>query len=80
MRYNCQIFSEMPLSKDKASIATAVSVDLKNRLKRIAKFKEWTLSHTVKLFMEKFIDAWEKELGIDTNQAPTPKKSKKSVS
>lgn len=69
--------SEMPVGKDKTSIATVVPVKLKKRLESIASQKKWTLSQTVKECLELFIDQLENELGVETQA--TPKKRTKSV-
>jgi hypothetical protein len=66
----------MSLSKDKSPLSTVVSVELKEKLQRIATAKKWTLSHTVKLFIESFIDTWEKELGIDSDLTPRAQRAK----
>lgn len=68
---------EMPVSKDKSSIATVVPKDLKDRLQKIADLKKWTMSQTVKECLELFIDAWEESLGIPEEKPPTTSKKRK---
>jgi uncharacterized protein (UPF0335 family) len=67
----------MPVAKDKASIATVVSKELKQRIQRVAELKKWTISQTVKECLEEFMDVWEEELGISTkSKDPVPKTRK----
>lgn len=64
----------MPVAKDKASIATVVPKELKERIQRIADLKKWTLSQTVKELVEEFIGTWEQELGITEKSNKTSKR------
>ena len=47
-----------------------MDAELRNRIKRVAKTRHWSLSQTLLLFIDRYWADWEKELGID--EADTP--------
>ncbi len=65
----------MGVSEGKVTLSAAVPIELKERIQRIGLSKRWTLSQTLVVFLEEYLDAWEKDLGVD---ATTPKKKSKS--
>jgi hypothetical protein len=65
----------------KVTLSASVPPDLKKRFQRIATVKRWSLSQTVIVFIEEYLETWEKELGIVDEPVPTPTSKKaKSVS
>lgn len=56
----------------KQTVGASVTTEFKARIQRVAKEKYWSVGQTLGLFIEKYWDEWEKELGVSTN--PTPKK------
>lgn len=70
----------MPISEGKVTLSAAVPIGLKERIQEIASEKRWTLSQTIVIFLEEYLDEWERELGIVEKAAPSPKqRSPKSV-
>jgi hypothetical protein len=63
----------MPVSEGKVTLSAAVPLELKEKIQRIATERRWTLSQTVVIFLEEYLDEWEKTL---TSTAPTPKSKK----
>jgi len=61
-------------SEGKVTLSAAVPIELKERIQHIATERRWTLSQTVVVFLEEYLEAWEEELGIRT--AKQPKKAK----
>ncbi len=66
----------MPLNADKSTIGVTVTTEFKERIKRVAEAKHWSVSQTVGLFIEAYWDIWEDELGV-SEKKPTPKKPKR---
>jgi hypothetical protein len=64
----------MPAGEGKVTLSATVPVELKERFQRIADEKRWSVSQTVTIFIEEYLDIWEDELGI--SKKPTPKKPK----
>ncbi|NEO34379.1 MAG: hypothetical protein F6K36_29070 [Symploca sp. SIO3C6] len=53
-------------SKDgKITLSAAVPIELKERVQRIARLRRWTLSQTIVIFLEEYLDALEEKLGIE---------------
>lgn len=52
----------MPVSEGKVTLSAAVPVELKERIQRIASEKRWTLSQTLVIFLEEYLDEWEKDV------------------
>lgn len=67
----------MPVGDDKTTVAAVISIDLKNRLKDIAKHRRWSLSQATGALIEDCLDHWEKSLGIEPEKSSIPKTSKK---
>jgi hypothetical protein len=68
----------MPLSQGKKTVAATVTDDLRNKIKEVAAIKHWSVAQTLGLFIERYWNEWEKELGVKT-QATPKKRTKKSV-
>jgi hypothetical protein len=64
----------------KVTLSASVDPSFKERFETIAKSKRWTLSRTVEYFIEEYLDQWEKDLGIEEEPKPTPKKGHKPKS
>jgi predicted DNA-binding protein len=64
----------MPLGDDKTTVTAVISTELKERLKAIAKVRRWTLSQAVSALIDDSIDKWVKDLGIEVESPPTPKR------
>ena len=67
----------MPLQQGKRTVAATVTDEARDRIKRVATLKHWSMAQTLGLFIESHWDAWEKELGIEPEKPPTPKTTKK---
>jgi len=67
----------MTVSEGKVTLSAAVPIELKERIQKIASEKRWTLSQTLVIFLEEYLDEWEGDLGRETK--PTPKRKSKSV-
>ena len=65
----------MPAGEGKVTLSATVPVELKERFQRIADEKRWSVSQTVTIFIEEYLDIWEDELGV--SKKPTPKKPKR---
>ncbi len=71
----------MPLKQGKQTVAATVTDEQRDQIKRVAALKHWSVAQTLGLFIEAYWDAWEKDLGVAEEPAPTPKaKKKRSVS
>ncbi len=68
----------MSLGDDKTTVTAVVTTELKERLKKIAKSRRWSLSQAVSALIDDCIDDWEKGIGVDTT--PTKKPKKNSIS
>jgi hypothetical protein len=62
----------------KQTVGASVTTEMKERIKRVAQEKYWSVGQTLGLFIEKYWDEWEKELGVETQT--TPKKKAKATS
>jgi hypothetical protein len=60
-------------SDGKVTLSAAVPTSLKERVQHIANERRWTLSQTLVIFLEEYLDIWEDELGVTKKQS-TPKK------
>jgi hypothetical protein len=65
----------MPAGEGKVTLSAIVPVELKERFQRIAAEKRWSVSQTVTIFIEEYLDTWEDEIGI-SQKKDTPKKPK----
>jgi len=46
------------------TVGATVTPDLKDRIKSVAEFKHWSVGMTLRLFIDRYWDDWEKELGM----------------
>lgn len=61
----------------KLTIGASVTDEMKERVKRLAKQKYWSVGQTLGLFIDRYWEEWEKELGVETQT--TPKKPRKTA-
>ncbi len=61
----------------KVTLSASVPPNLKKRFQQIATEKRWSLSQTVIVFIEEYLDDWENELGLSPNSSTPNKKAKK---
>ena len=66
----------MSLGDDKTTVTAVLQTELKERLKKIAKARRWTLSQAVGALIEDCIDDWVKELGVEITDTTTPKRKR----
>jgi predicted DNA-binding protein len=66
----------MPAGEGKVTLSATVPVELKERFQRIAAEKRWSVSQTVTIFIEEYLDTWEDELGISQKE-DIPKRPKR---
>lgn len=60
----------------KQTVGASVTTEIKERIKRVANLKHWSVGQTLGLFIDRFWEEWEKEIGVETQA--TPKKRTKS--
>ncbi len=65
----------MPISEGKVTLSAAVPIELKERIQRIASEKRWTLSQTLVIFLEEYLDDWESDLGKESKPSSKKRKS-----
>lgn len=59
----------------KRTIGVIVSDEMRDRLQRVAALKHWSVSQTLKLFIDAYWEQWEKDLGVEVPPTdPTPKR------
>ncbi len=61
--YSLNSLNPLPVNK-KHTIGVTVTDEMRNRVKRIAEEKHWSVSQTLGLFMEAYWDKWEQDMGI----------------
>lgn len=64
------------LDESKVTLSASVPPNLKKRFQKIAVEKRWSISQTVIVFIEEYLDQWERELGISEDSVPIPKKTR----
>ncbi len=65
-------------SEGKVTLSAAVPMELKERIQHIAAERRWTLSQTLVIFLEEYLEDWENELGLSPNSTSPSKKKPKS--
>ncbi len=65
----------MPTKPGKSTLGVTVTDAMRSRIKNVADARHWSLSQAVGLFLERYWDEWEKELGI----TPAPSEENKEV-
>jgi hypothetical protein len=66
----------MPLGEDKSTVTVVVSTELKEKIKKIAKIRRWTISQAVGALIEDSFDKWTTDLGIELKPVKTTKPRK----
>lgn len=66
----------MPLSQGKKTVAATVTDEQRDKIKRVAALKHWSVAQTLGLFIQAHWEQWERELGIVEESVPTPKKTR----
>ena len=61
----------------KQTVGASVTAEMRDRIKRLAKEKYWSVGRTLGLFIDRYWEDWEKELGVETQT--TPKKPRKTA-
>ena len=61
----------------KQTVGASVTTEMRDRIKRLAKEKYWSVGQTLGLFIDRYWEDWEKEIGVE-NQT-TPKKPRKTT-
>lgn len=69
--------STMPLRPGKKTVGATVTDEMRNRIKRVANEKHWSVAQTLGLFIDAYWEAWEKDLGIVETPSPKSKRSRK---
>ena len=59
----------------KQTVGASVTTEMKERIKRIATEKHWSIGQTLGLFIDRYWKEWEKELGLV--EEPSPSKESK---
>ena len=72
-----KILKNLPV-KRKQTIGVVVTDETRERVKRVAEVKHWSVSQTLSLFIDAYWDTWEKDLGVAEKPSTTPKKKSKS--
>jgi hypothetical protein len=67
----------MPLKQGKKTVGATVTDEVRNRIKRVAALKHWSVAQTIALFIDAYWEEWEKDLGVfEAKPAPKSKKTK----
>lgn len=66
----------MPTSADKSTISAVVPLEIKERLKAIAKAKMWSVSQTAGLILEECLHHYESEIKEKPKRVSKPPKPK----
>lgn len=61
----------------KQTVGASVTAEMRERIKLLAKKKYWSVGQTLGLFIDRYWEEWEKELGVETET--TPKKPAKKA-
>lgn len=69
----------MPLSQGKRTVAATVTDKFREKIKRVAETRHWSIAQTLGLFIERYWEEWEKELGVETQVTPKKRSIKKEV-
>lgn len=61
----------MASGEGRVTLSAAVPIELKERVQEIAQRHRWTLSQTIVVFLEEYLDEWEES--VDKTFNPTQK-------
>lgn len=61
----------MASGEGRVTLSAAVPIELKERVQEIAQRHRWTLSQTIVVFLEEYLDEWEES--VDKTFNPTKK-------
>jgi hypothetical protein len=64
----------MPLKPDKATVGATVSTEMRDRIKRFAEMKHWSVAQSLGLFIEAYWERWEQENGVEHQEPPVSPK------
>ncbi len=59
----------------KKTVGATVTDEVRDKIKRVAELKHWSVAQTLGLFIDAYWSQWEKDLGLD----PSPKAEDKPV-
>lgn len=64
----------------KKTVGATVTDEARDRIRRVAALKHWSVAQTLGLFIDAYWEQWEQDIGIDsTPKAKTKKLKKESV-
>jgi predicted transcriptional regulator len=69
----------MASGEGRVTLSAAVPIELKERVQEIAQKHRWTLSQTIVVFLEEYLDEWEQSIdkGFNPTQKPVNKGNKR---
>lgn len=68
---------KMPLKQGKTTVGATVTDEMREKIKRVAELKHWSVAQTLSLFIEAYWEQWETDIGVvESAPAPKTKKSK----
>jgi hypothetical protein len=62
---------KMPLKQGKTTVGATVTDEIRDKIKRVAVLKHWSVAQTLGLFIEAYWDNWEQDLDIPPSSTPT---------
>jgi hypothetical protein len=68
----------MPLTQGKKTVGATVTVEVREKIKRVAELKHWSVAQTLGLFIDAYWSQWEKDLGVDEKPKAEEKPGKKT--
>jgi hypothetical protein len=67
----------MPLKPTKKTVGATVTDEVRDKIKRVAELKHWSVAQTLGLFIDAYWEQWEKDLGVfEAESSPKSRKSK----
>lgn len=70
----------MPLTADKSTVTAVIPLEMKEKLRSIAKLRRWSLSQAVGALIEDSFEEWVAGLGITLEPAkPKTQRKRKST-
>lgn len=67
----------MTVKATKKTVGATVTDEVRDKIKRVAELKHWSVAQTLGLFIDAYWEQWERDIGIDATPKDKTKKSKK---
>ena len=66
----------MTVKPTKKTVGATVTDEVRDRIKRVAALKHWSVAQTLGLFIDAYWEQWEKDIGVVETTPPPTKKRK----